>query len=112
MTGPGGPAGLTSSDGDLARLAAAELASSPGLPVTALDGGTEAWIAAGYPYRTGLDQVALTPAVTLPPLPTREEREATFADYVRWGDQITDQLKRDGLVTFHLARDGSAVPAW
>ena len=51
-------------------------------------------------------------AVTLPPLPTREEREATFADYVRWGDQITDQLKRDGLVTFHLARDGSAVPAW
>ncbi len=106
-----GPVVLTSSDGDLARLAAAELASS-GLPVTALDGGTEAWIAAGYPFRTGLDQVPLTPAVALPPLPTREEREATFADYVRWGDQITDQLKRDGLVTFNVARDGSAVPAW
>jgi rhodanese-related sulfurtransferase len=103
---------LTSSDGALARLAAGELASVPGVRVTALHEGTGAWIAAGYPVQAGLGQLALTPDVTLPRPPSRQEREVTFAQYVSWGDQITGQLKRDGLVTFQVARAGSVVPAW
>ena len=103
---------LTSSDGALARLTAGELASVPGSRVTALAGGTDAWIAAGHPYETGVDQLALTPDVTLPRPASSAEREATFAQYVRWGDQITDQLKRDGLVTFKVVKSGSVVPEW
>jgi hypothetical protein len=103
---------LTSSDGLLASLAAGELASAPDLQIAAVKEGTVGWIAAGFPYETGLDQLALTPGATLPRPPSREEREASFAEYVRWGDQITDQLKRDGLVTFKVAEGGSAVPAW
>src|SRR5215471_6634913 len=40
---------LTSPDGDLARIAAAELARTAALPVHALEGGTHAWTMAGYP---------------------------------------------------------------
>ena len=103
---------LASSDGAQASLAAGELASAAGLHITALAGGTDAWITAGYPFQTGVDQLALTPEVTLPRPPSDAEREATFAQYVRWGDQITDQLKRDGLVTFRVVKSGSVVPAW
>src|SRR4051795_3815424 len=44
---------LTSPDGALARLAAAELAGSTSMAVMVLAGGTDAWIAAGLPLETG-----------------------------------------------------------
>lgn len=90
---------LTSTDGVIARLAAAELAGGA-RPVAALAGGTQAWIAAGLPAKSGLDQPALDPAEALPPLPTTEERRVSLAAYVRWGDHITDELEKDGLVRF------------
>jgi rhodanese-related sulfurtransferase len=92
---------LTSWDGALARLAAAELAGKTDRQILVLAGGTAAWIEAGLGTPVvGLDQPALDPRETLPQLPTLEERRVTLAAYVRWGDTITDQLARDGLVRF------------
>jgi rhodanese-related sulfurtransferase len=98
-----GPIVFTSSDGALARLAAAELLWHDKRRVLALAGGTVGWIAAGLgePGR-GLDQPALDPSEALPRLPTLEQRRGTLADYVRWGDVIVEQLDRDGLVQFRL----------
>jgi alkylation response protein AidB-like acyl-CoA dehydrogenase/rhodanese-related sulfurtransferase len=94
-----GPVALVSGDGRLARLAAGELADLAGQPVWALDGGVDAWSAAGYPTETGTPP-PLTPGDTLPPQPDLESRKAAFAEYVAWGDRIIDQLERDGLVSF------------
>ncbi|MCB4769804.1 hypothetical protein LGR54_14390 [Ancylobacter sp. Lp-2] len=95
-----GPIVLTSADGRLAALAASELEKHTARRVVALDGGTGGWIDAGRPYRTGLDQPALRPEEALPKAPTLEERRVTLEAYVRWGDTITQQLERDGLVRF------------
>jgi hypothetical protein len=95
-----GPIILTSLDGHLARFAAAEVASATGRRIVALAGGTQAWIDAGFEYRTGLDQAALQPDEALVQLPSLEERRVNLAAYVKWGDVITEQLERDGLVRF------------
>jgi rhodanese-related sulfurtransferase len=98
-----GPIVLTSSDGALARLAAADLIWGSKRRVLALRGGTAGWIAAGLgePGR-GLDQPALDPSEALPRLPTLEQRRVTLAAYVHWGDVIVEQLDRDGLIQFRL----------
>jgi rhodanese-related sulfurtransferase len=92
---------LTSSDGTLSRLAVAEFLGRTQRRILALDGGTQGWINAelGEPGR-GLDQEALDPSEALPPLPTLDERRVTLAAYVRWGDHIVEQLRRDDLVHF------------
>ena len=95
-----GPIILTSHDGHLARLAAAEIGSTTGRRIVALAGGTQAWIEAGFEYRTGLDQAALQPDEALPQPPSLEERRVNLDAYVKWGDVITEQLERDGLVRF------------
>ena len=95
-----GPIVLTSTNGDLARLAAVDLRRHTSREVLPLEGGTNAWIAAGLDHRTGLDQPALNSAEALAPSPTLEERRVNLDAYVKWGDVITDQLARDGLVHF------------
>jgi rhodanese-related sulfurtransferase len=49
---------LTSPDGTLARLAAADLAGSNSAPVMVAAGGTQAWAAAGLPLETGTTHMA------------------------------------------------------
>ncbi|MDX6430859.1 MAG: hypothetical protein QOE54_3225 [Streptosporangiaceae bacterium] len=95
-----GPVVLVSSDSRLSRLAASELTNLSGEPVWALDGGMDAWSAAGNPTETGTAQPPLTPGDALPPQPDLEARKVAFAEYVAWGDRITEQLERDGLVCF------------
>ncbi len=74
--------------------------SATGRRIVALAGGTQAWIEAGFEYRTGLDQAALQPDEALPQPPSLEERRVNLDAYVKWGDVITEQLERDGLVRF------------
>lgn len=95
-----GPVILTSGDGRIAALAAAEIAGSAGRPVLALEGGTQNWVAERLEFRSGVDQPALVPDEALPPLPTLEQRRVALDAYVRWGDVIVDQLERYGLVRF------------
>jgi rhodanese-related sulfurtransferase len=70
---------LTSPDGDLARIAAAELARTTALPVHALEGGTRAWTLAGYPLAKKADRMAETPDdVWLPARERGGDRESAM----------------------------------
>jgi rhodanese-related sulfurtransferase len=97
---------LTSADGTLAKLAANELGQLTDHAVTALDGGTDAWVGAGFTYDETPPQIAITPTDSLPAAPTLEQSRAAFAKYVQWGDEITAQLERDGIVAFRAFDDG------
>ncbi|WP_169914710.1 rhodanese-like domain-containing protein [Rhodococcoides yunnanense] len=87
---------LTSGDGRIAAIAAAEIARDS----VVLAGGTAAWQAAGFETRDDTDQQPLQVGEELPRPRTPEERATDLAAYVAWGDQIVDQLDRDGLVRF------------
>jgi len=91
---------LVSRDGRLARLAATEATHATGATVKALDGGIDGWVLAGLRFQTGVDQQPLTEDDRLTPTEDLEARRKSFAEYVAWGDQITEQLKRDGIVSF------------
>lgn len=96
-----GPIVLTSLDGRIAELAQQDLGGDyNGRPVQVLSGGTQAWIASGREAVAGSGQPSLDPAEAVPPVPTIDERRTNLAAYVHWGDVISDQLDRDGLVRF------------
>ena len=97
---------LTSGDGVLARLAASELKQLTTQAVSALDGGIDAWVASGFPSDDTPPQAAIAATDFLPPAPTLEQSRATFAKYVQWGNEITAQLERDGIVAFRSFNDG------
>ncbi len=95
---------LTSPDGALARLAAAELRAL-GLRALALDGGTRAWIAAGLPldaealYADELDDVWLPPRLHPDP-------EAAMRAYLDWE---IDLIRHVGLDPDFRFRDREAA---
>lgn len=93
---------LTSSDGALAKLAAAELQATAGGPVLALTGGTQAWVAAGLPLETGptrmadeADDVFLMPR-------ERADREAAMRDYLTWEINLVNDMAEDDDQRFHV----------
>jgi rhodanese-related sulfurtransferase len=92
---------LTSEDGAIARLAAAELARHRLAKVLA--GGTAAWKAAGLPLETGegrradeVDDVALS-ARDRP-----AERERYMREYLAWEVDLVNQIARDSDCRFRL----------
>ncbi|KRE06907.1 hypothetical protein ASE63_23420 [Bosea sp. Root381] len=98
----GKPVVLTSPDGKLARLAAAELALLIGAEkVRVLDDGTQAWKAALLPFETGL--VALHHAaddVWRSPYQVAGDRHAAFRAYLEWEVDLLKQIERDADVSF------------
>jgi hypothetical protein len=68
--------------------------------VLVLQGGTEAWIAAGLGFQTGTGQPALDASEALPKPLSLPERRAYLDAYVAWGHSIGAALERDGLVRF------------
>jgi rhodanese-related sulfurtransferase len=96
---------LTSPDGDLARIAAAELARTAGMPIQALEGGTRAWAAAGYPLAQGADRMADTPDdVWLPPRERGGDHESAMRAYLAWEIDLANQMAMDGDQRFKVAR--------
>ncbi len=95
-----GPIVLTSGDGVLAAFAASDPLGPGTRPVLVLQGGTEAWIAAGLGFQTGSGQPALHPSEALPKPLSLPERRAYLDAYVAWGHSIGAELERDGLVRF------------
>jgi rhodanese-related sulfurtransferase len=94
---------LTSGDGVVARLAAAEVKSLVGKPVSFLAGGTAAWSAAGLPLTEGEENMADNPDdMWLRPY----ERTSGIADamnaYLAWEVNLVDQVDRDGTTDFRL----------
>jgi len=93
---------LTSPDGALARLAAAELATATGTgasaaaPILVLEGGTEAWTKAGLPIETGASHMASEPVDVV--LSARERgvgREEAMREYLAWEIDLVNQMAKD-----------------
>ncbi len=102
------PVVLTSPDGALARLAAAD-AREPGRRVLVLDGGTRAWKAAGQPLAEGFKDALDQPVdVWYRPYDLNEGTEKKMQEYLSWEVDLTTQIARDGTARF---RDFSGAPA-
>jgi rhodanese-related sulfurtransferase len=94
---------LTSSDGRLAQLAAAELAAVTGKEVRALIGGTAAWRAAGHALETDAEQFASrTDDVALKAFEQTKDREAAMREYLSWEVGLVEQVRRDGTLQFRF----------
>ena len=96
---------LTSPDGDLARIAAAELARTATVPVHALEGGTRAWTIAGYPLAKASDRMADTPDdVWLPARERDSDRESAMRAYLAWEIDLVNQMATDDDQRFKVAK--------
>ena len=93
---------LTSPDGALARLAAADLATATATgataaaPILVLEGGTEAWAKAGLPIETGASHMASEPVDVV--LSARERgvgREEAMREYLAWEIDLVHQMADD-----------------
>ena len=87
---------LTSPDGAVARLAAAELAGSTKAEIMVLAGGTEAWSAAGLPLETGATRMASVPNdVVLSARERGQGREEAMREYLAWEIDLVNQMATD-----------------
>ena len=94
---------LTSPDGALARLAAAELAGSISVPVIVVAGGTNAWAAAGLPLETGTNHMASRPEdVVLSARERGEGREEAMREYLAWEIDLVNQMATDNDQRFRV----------
>ena len=96
---------LTSSDGVLASLVAAELAWRTGRPVRYLLGGVRAWQTLALPVQQG-DEGVLTgdddKDISPYGLSDLKARDAGFRHYLDWELGLVAQLARDGSNDFRL----------
>ena len=87
---------LTSADGALAMLAAAELQAAASVPVVALAGGTQAWIQAGLPLETGTTRMAdQADDVFLSPRERGQNREDAMREYLTWEINLVNDMAKD-----------------
>ena len=90
------PIVCTSPDGQLARFAAADLAALLGREVPALEGGTNAWRAAGLPLESGDTRMLEPPEdVYYKPYDHQAQIEAAMQDYLQWEVALLEQVRRD-----------------
>ena len=95
----------TSRGGRVARLAAADMARLTERPVVALDGGTEAWRAAGHELAGGMprpagevDDVYMNFAER--PGDDAATIAASYRHTIAWREGLWDQFLRDGTLSF------------
>jgi rhodanese-related sulfurtransferase/predicted metal-dependent enzyme (double-stranded beta helix superfamily) len=96
---------LTSPDGVLARLAAADLAAVTDRKVLVLAGGTAAWRAAGRPLSQGIEsehQLDAPEDLWYRPYDQSQGVEAAMQDYLRWELDLPAQIARDGDARFRV----------
>lgn len=94
---------LTSPDGVLAALAAADLAAVTDREVYVLDGGSAAWRAQGGEWVDGAEHLA-EPAedVWYKPYDRSRGIEDAMQAYLRWELNLPDQIARDGDARFRV----------
>ena len=96
----------TGNDPALTALAVADLARISGRPAYLLDGGNQAWQAAGLELETGLDNLAAeTEDVFRMPFlwghfEDRNEFEAAAQAYFEWELQLPEQIRRANEIEF------------
>lgn len=93
---PEHPIVLTSPDGRLAQLAAAELLAATSVPVLALSGGTQAWSHVGLPLETGMARVIdQADDVFLSPRERGQNREDAMREYLTWEINLVKDMATD-----------------
>ena len=97
---------LTSSDGVVARLAAAEVAAATGRPVVVLAGGNGAWIKAGLGLESGAERMLDEPKQIWTPYDRTSGAEGEMKAYLNWEAGLVDQIVRDGDAEFRIMRPG------
>jgi rhodanese-related sulfurtransferase len=93
---------LTSPDGALARLAAAELGDIGHDKICVLDGGTAAWRAAGLPLATDREAMADTPNDCWRRPYDPYAGEGARERYLRWEIDLVHQIEREGDLGFRV----------
>jgi rhodanese-related sulfurtransferase len=93
---------LTSPDGVLARLAAAELATGGYAEIRVLDGGTDAWRAAGLPMTGGREAMADIPNDCWRRPYDPYAGEGARQRYLDWETGLVGQIEREGDVGFRI----------
>jgi rhodanese-related sulfurtransferase len=87
---------LTSPDGALAALAAAESQTAAPVPVMTLTGGTQAWVRAGLPLETGATRMSDQPDdVFLSPRDRGQNREDAMREYLAWEINLVNDMASD-----------------
>ena len=92
---------VTSPDGVLAQYCARDIASArPDLSVRVLQGGSDAWFAAGLAQESGTQRRTCEPDdVWYKPYEQRESKQA-MQDYLTWEVNLLEQIARDGDARF------------
>jgi rhodanese-related sulfurtransferase len=94
---------LTSSDGLLAKFAAADATAIAGKPALALEGGTQAWRQAGLPLEQGATRMATQPDDVR--LRAREQSggmEEAMRAYLSWEIDLAEQMAADDDQRFRI----------
>ena len=93
---------VTSVDGVLAQLTVAELVPVAGTTVSVLDGGLQAWRAAGFALAEGDDPEAgeLAEDVWYRPYDRTDGIEEAMQAYLTWEVALVEQVERDGTTRF------------
>ncbi len=94
---------LTSPDGALASLAAADLDQLTATPIAVLAGGTRGWHEAGLPLREGAENIADTgeDAYLRPyDLDDPERAAQAMRDYLSWETALVPRIEREGTLRF------------
>jgi hypothetical protein len=92
---------VTSQDGLLACIAAADIAQRSGRSVRALAGGNQGWREAGYSLIAGTDGLDPDPQdVWVSPYDNATTLEQSMQAYLDWEIALVEQLKRDGTTAF------------
>jgi rhodanese-related sulfurtransferase len=97
---PQGTLVLTSEDGVLAGLAAAQARALTALPVRWLKGGNAAWAAAGHPLATEAKLADEPLDVWLKPYERAGDPKAAMNEYLSWEIDLLDRIERDGTTHF------------
>ncbi len=101
---PKGDIILTSEDGVVASLAAAEAQALSKQPVRWLKGGNSAWAAAGFPFSKSVKMADDPVDVWLKPYERPSDTEAAMNAYLSWEVDLLERIKKDGTTHFLHAR--------
>jgi len=93
---------VTSQDGVLAKLAAADMAATTERDVRALMGGTRAWLTAGLATESGAERLLVADDVWYRPSERDADREAYMRGYLTWETNLVEQIARDGDAQFRV----------